>query len=58
MDERLPPDTKPEGFVIEIADAIIRLFHMCAQDNLPIEKAIAIKMAFNKTRPFKHGKQF
>lgn len=49
---------KPEGFVIEVADCIIRLFHLSAQHGLNIESAITLKMAYNKTRPYKHGKQF
>lgn len=49
---------KPEGFVIEVADCIIRLFHLSAQHGLNIQSAIEVKMAYNKIRPYKHGKQF
>lgn len=48
------PD-KPEGFPIEIADVMIRLGDLCAREGIDLEKAIAIKMEYNKIRPFLHG---
>lgn len=48
----------PQGFVIEIADAIIRLLQLSARLDLDIDAAVRDKMAFNRQRPWKHGKQF
>lgn len=47
--------TKPDGFAIEIADVIIRIADMCGYLDIDLEKAIKIKMAYNKTRKNKHG---
>lgn len=51
-------DGKPEGFLVELADAVIRIMHMCGKYKLPLGAAIIEKMMFNNTRPFKHGKEF
>jgi len=50
--------TKPEGFPIEIADALIRLLQLAAACNIDIDAAVARKNAYNETRPYKHGKKF
>jgi hypothetical protein len=52
------PPPKPEGFPVEIADAIIRLFDLTEACGIDIQAAIELKMAYNKTRPFRHGKAF
>lgn len=49
-------DGKPEGLPIELADCIIRILDFCSLTNIDIDKAIEIKMAYNTTRPYKHGK--
>ena len=46
---------KPEGFTIELADVLIRIFDLCGRHNLPLEEALQEKMAYNKTRPYRHG---
>ena len=46
---------KPCGMAIELADAIIRIFDMCGEYKIDLYEAIKIKMAYNKTRPHKHG---
>lgn len=46
---------KPEGFSIEIADAVIRIADMCGYLGIDLEKAIKTKMAYNKIRSNKHG---
>lgn len=46
---------KPEGFPIEVADAIIRLGDICAKHDIDIDKAIDMKRAFNEGRPYLHG---
>lgn len=47
--------TKPEGLVVELADAVIRIMHLCGELDLPLEDAIIAKMKYNESRPFKHG---
>lgn len=49
---------KPEGFPIEIADTLIRLLDVTNSLGIDIVEAVKIKMAYNATRPFKHGKKF
>ena len=49
---------KPEGFGVEIADAIIRLAQLTFNLDIDLYAAIALKMRYNDTRPYKHGKQF
>lgn len=51
-------DNKPLGFPTEIADTIIRLLDLSAYLKIDIDKVIKIKMEYNKTRPYKHGKKF
>lgn len=46
---------KPEGIPAELADVVIRIFDFCGAYKIDLEKAIKIKMAYNKTRPYKHG---
>lgn len=47
--------TKPEGFPIEMADVIIRVLDACARWHIDIDDAVSVKMAYNETRPFRHG---
>lgn len=51
-------DGKPEVVPAELADVVIRCFDMADYYGIDLEAAIIEKMNFNKTRPFKHGKQF
>ncbi len=46
---------KPDGIPIELADAVIRIFDMCGFYGIDLESAILEKMAFNETRPHRHG---
>lgn len=46
---------KPEGFVVELADAVIRTLDLCGALGLDLEAAIVTKHEFNKTRPRRHG---
>lgn len=52
------PLPKPCGVPSEIADVIIRALDFCGRFNIDIEQAVLSKMAFNDSRPFKHGKVF
>lgn len=47
---------KPVGLTVELADALIRICHLAEDLGLDLEEAIKVKMAYNKTRPHKHGK--
>lgn len=49
---------KPEGFPVEIADALIRLMDIAARLKIDIGAVIGRKLAYNRTRPPKHGRQF
>ncbi len=51
-------DGKPEGFGMEIADAIIRALGLAAELELDIDALVRDKMSFNETRPYKHGREF
>lgn len=51
----LESDGKPEGFTIELADAVIRIADICGGFNLNLEEAIETKMSFNESRPYRHG---
>lgn len=44
-----------EHVVEELADVLIRVFDMCAARGWDLEAAVLKKMAFNKTRPYRHG---
>ena len=53
-------DNKPEGFMVELADIIIRIGDLVGsfEGEEVLEAAIHEKMEFNKTRPHMHGKEF
>jgi NTP pyrophosphatase (non-canonical NTP hydrolase) len=51
-------DGKPEGVPSELADIVIRCFDMADYYGIDLESAMIEKMEFNKTRPYKHNKQF
>lgn len=48
-------DGKPEGFATELADIIIRTLDLCGALGIDIEKAVAMKHAYNCTRSHRHG---
>ena len=49
---------KPEGYATELADAVIRIADLCGHMGVDLEAVIREKMAYNATRPYKHGKNF
>lgn len=48
----LPPLTCIEE---EVADIIIRALDLVQEYNVDVKKALAVKDAYNQTRPHKHG---
>lgn len=52
MDER----GKPEGFGVELADILIRVFDLAGRNGINMAECLKMKMAYNATRPAKHGK--
>lgn len=46
------------NFEDEITDAIIILFGICGKYNIDLEKHIELKMKYNATREYKHGKKY
>lgn len=51
----LSPTGKPEGELVELADAVIRILDYCEFRGWDLEGAIALKHKYNKSRPHRHG---
>ena len=52
-------DGKPEGLPVEMADCLIRILDWFgSHSDLALENIVEIKHQFNKTRPYKHGKEY
>ena len=49
------PDDKPDGFPVELADIVIRVFDLAEHYGIDIDRAIKVKMAYNEKRPYRHG---
>ena len=52
------PVLKPEGFGIELADAVIRIADLAYLTGIDLGALIIEKAQYNATRPHKHGRQF
>lgn len=48
-------DGKPEGYPIELADAMIRILDMFGDLGLDAEKVIQMKVDYNEGRAYRHG---
>lgn len=46
---------KPEGVAAELADAVIRILHICNDLGINIAEVLALKAGYNETRPAMHG---
>lgn len=49
---------KPEGFVVEVVDAVVRCLDILHSRGVDIDAIVAEKMAYNDSRPYKHGKAY
>jgi hypothetical protein len=47
--------SKPEGFPVELADCAIRILDTCQACDIDLDSMIALKMAYNEKREFRHG---
>ena len=48
---------KPVGIPSELADLVIRACDMAGEYGIDLEKAIEEKLRYNRSRPYKHGRQ-
>lgn len=57
LEEIYTKDGKPEGFPVEVADALIRLGDLLYKYELVdvVLEAVALKHEYNKTRSHRHG---
>jgi len=55
MDTFLGAGGKPEGFWVEVADAVIRILDLAGAMGVDLEHIIEVKHEYNKTRPHRHG---
>jgi NTP pyrophosphatase (non-canonical NTP hydrolase) len=44
------------SFDDEVADTLIRLLDLCGYMKIDIDKHVELKMKYNESRPYKHGK--
>lgn len=49
-----PQVVMPEGIAVEMADCIIRILDWAGKEGLDMDAIIREKMAYNKTRPYRH----
>lgn len=52
---RIGDNGKPEGLVVEVADAIIRCIDFCAGYGLDANEAVVVKHGYNEKRSVRHG---
>ncbi len=52
---RYSDEGKPEGFGIELADAVIRIADLCGYYGIDLSRLLQIKMEYNEGRPMRHG---
>lgn len=46
---------KPEGVAVEMIDCIIRILDWCGKMGVDVDGVLAMKHAYNKGRPYRHG---
>lgn len=52
------PNGKAEGIAVEMIDCMIRILDWCGHAGVDVEEIMRIKHEYNKTRPYKHGKNY
>lgn len=50
-----PVPPKPEGVASEVADVFIRLLDTCERHGIDLAAEVERKLAFNRTRGYRHG---
>lgn len=58
VDRTPPKPLKPEGVPSEVADVVIRSFDFAHEFGIDLAAMIEEKLAYNATRPKKHGRKF
>lgn len=48
---------KPEGIAVEMCDTLIRIFDWAGKENINLGAVLNLKMAYNRTRSYRHGKK-
>jgi len=46
---------KPEGWMVELADCVIRIMDLAEHNQVSLIGIILAKHEYNKTRPYRHG---
>lgn len=49
---------KPEGIATEMIDCLIRILDWCGYAKVDVDEILTTKHEFNKSRPYKHGKNY
>jgi NTP pyrophosphatase (non-canonical NTP hydrolase) len=49
---------KPEGVAVELVDCLIRILDTLCSLDVDVDAIVAEKMAYNASRPIKHGKAY
>lgn len=52
------PNGKPLGVGQELADIVIRVGETAMRMGINLEEMVRVKQAYNRTRPWKHGKKY
>ncbi|KKK97040.1 hypothetical protein LCGC14_2656760, partial [marine sediment metagenome] len=50
-----PIGPKPEGFAVELADILIRVFDLAGGESVALQEAYNLKTAYNRKRKYRHG---
>lgn len=53
-----PAPLKPEGVDVELIDALIRLLDLLGSRGVDVDDLLKQKLAYNATRPARHGKAY
>lgn len=57
MELTFDPKGKPLGYPSELADVIIHIVDHAYELNIDLDMVVKTKMAYNTTRPYKHGRK-